>query len=308
MNILVFGSSGRIGQALASLSNHAVSLDLQINFLDKRKVNLLDREEIVENLATYKPDVVLNLAANVAVNLNFSIPDFSLFSKNLEMLQNLYSACVLAGVDRIVQVGSYHAWSQAIEPPFSSRIPPSGTELNFSSPYAATKSAEVLFFHAREYWTGNSRTKFSLVLLPNIFGPFGPLDPSRSQFIGATIMRLIQAKDSHARKIFAYGNPGEVREYLYIFDAAENLLRFLASGVNQPDFAVVSSGAKFSILDCWNLIAEVIGYEGKVVFKNNLSAHKRDAYFESATFEARPFQTLIQSTVTWYADRLRSSR
>lgn len=303
MKAIVFGGAGRIGRSLQFLHRDKFYPTDEFIFVNRNDLDLLDREKVRNFISRVKPDAVLNLAAILSVRVGEAQHNFQDFSRNLTMLSNIYEASIENGVKRIVQPGSFHCLTTGSPPPYSSWKEPNAMQLNFSSPYSSAKSAEVLFYHSRAAWLEDSRATFKLILLPNVFGPFGPEDLSRDHFIGATITRVISAKKSGDLSISAYGNPEELREYLFGLDAAKGMLDVLLSESETPDFSVLSSGHKYTLEECWQAITEEIGYSGRVVFDPLSTAPRRDMYFDTPTFEAQPFREQLSQTVRWYNDR-----
>ena len=299
MRAIIFGSDGRVGQSLKLLAGELQEFGHNLRFLSHSDIDLLSRDKVDSLISSEKPDVVLNLAAVVSVRVGESQSNFLDFSKNIQMQQNLIRACVRNGVKRVVQPGSYHIFDPSTAPPYSATEVPSVFNLNFDSPYAASKSAEVLFFQSRNEWPG-AGSMMKLVLLPNLFGPFGPRKLSREHFIGATIARVIQAQNSNVPILKAYGNPEELREYLFTMDAAAVLIKTLLFESDTPDFSVISSGHKFTLRECWEVIIDEAGYSGEVVFDPEPHSQPRDMYFVAPTFEPEPFRSQIRRTIGWY--------
>lgn len=303
LKVIVFGSEGRLGKSVREVLRSQRYEGHTFHYINRTDLDLLNRNEIQSLISKIKPDALLNLAAVLTVRVAESQPNFSDFSTNLALFNNIYSVAVQNGVQRMVQPGSFHCFAPGTALPFSSSEVPEAIGLNFTTPYAAAKSSDILFYHSRSAWLRDSGANFKLVLLPNVFGPFGPSQVSKDHFIGATITRVLNAKKSGDLSISAHGNPNELREYLYGLDAAEGLLEILLSESETKDFSVLSSGHKFSLEECWQAITEEIGFSGRVFFESPNTEARRDMYFDTPTIESLSFRQQLRQTISWYQDR-----
>lgn len=301
--ILVLGSSGRLGQALKHVVSIRKITDLEIVFSDRGSVDLLDEVATKNYFLAHRPVVVLNLAAQVRPRLDVRAGEDNVFSSNLRMFQNIYAASLAAGAQNLIQASSYHIYSPNILPPYPSHSPPGIAELNFLSPYAAAKSAELLMSRVANCTSQDLSMNLHVVAMPNLFGPFGPASLDSEHFVGATIRRMLEAVDQNIDVLEAYGNQQQKREYLFTLDAAEQLVQHLTSQSGQEEpYSVISSGTRLTQQECWNLIAEATGFTGRTRVKSGFGSPS-DMYFEAATFEPTSFRHALITTVSWYAER-----
>lgn len=299
--ILVLGSSGRLGQAIKHLVSLGEITESEIRFPDRGSVDLLDAEATKAYFYSYRPDVVLNLAARVRPQLDVRSGDDDVFASNLKLVQNIYAAGKSAGIQCLIQASSYHMFASTVSRPFPSHSPPGIAELNFDSPYAAAKSTEYLFSYVAN---DNQETSLNvkIVVMPNLFGPFGPALVNSEHFVGATIRRMFDAVDQNVDLLEAHGNQQQMREYLFTLDAAAQLLNHLRTHSDLSTYSVISSGTRLTQKECWDMIAEATGYSGRTKFVPS-SASAIDMYFDQATFEPTSFKDALATTVSWYAKR-----
>lgn len=300
--ILVLGSSGRLGQALKHVVSVRQITDLEIVFSDRGSVDLLDEEATKNYFLAYRPDVVLNLAAQVRPRLDLGAGEDNIFASNLRLFQNVYAASLSAGSHNVIQASSYHMFSPKILPPYPSHSPPGIAGLNFLSPYAAAKSVELLMSLVPKSTSQDQSLNLHIVAMPNLFGPFGPASIASEHFVGATIRRMLEAAHQNVEVLEAYGNQQQKREYLFTLDAAEQLVKYLTYPSGHEPYSVISSGIHLTQQECWNLIAEATGYTGRTLV-NPGSGSPCDMYFEEATIEPTGFQDALMTTVSWYAEQ-----
>jgi nucleoside-diphosphate-sugar epimerase len=272
-------------------------------FSNREDTNLLDLGQVQGIVKRTKPERVINLAAEVTVSISTAKNDFDIFARNLTMTQNVLASCHAEEVESLVQIGSYHSYSGAINPPFSSQTQPSFSQLNFSSSYGAVKAIELMAAQLHQSALSSS-TSLSNVCMPNLFGPYGPKAADREHLIGSIIRHVLRAQASGKTEVVATGNPSELREYLYTLDAASWLLGISQTKDSIPKFSVVSSGDIFSISDCWKLVATEFGYSGEIVFPDVGPVVERSIYFDERTIDPTPFQEALAKTIHWYKSSL----
>lgn len=106
----------------------------------------------------------------------------------------------------------------------------------------------------------------SIYLLPtNLFGPGDNFDPRSSHVIPALIRKFTEAQARSDATVTAWGTGSATREFLYVDDAAEGIL--LATETYDGDEPVnLGSGFEISIRDLSQLIAELTGFTGEIVW------------------------------------------
>jgi GDP-L-fucose synthase len=146
-----------------------------------------------------------------------------------------------------------------------------------------------------------------IYLLPvNLYGPNDNFDLASSHVIPALIRRTIEARDCGAAELEVWGDGSATREFLYVDDAAEGLV--LAAERYDGDAPVnLGSGEEITIRDLVELIKEMCGYSGRIVWdttkpngqprrKLDTSRAERDFGFRSST----TFRTGLRATIDWY--------
>lgn len=115
-------------------------------------------------------------------------------------------------------------------------------------------------------WAYAKQYKFPTtnLILPNMYGPGDYFDPVRSHALGALIMKFAEAHEKRLPHVTVWGDGTPIREWLYVEDAAELLVKALhAPPVLGP--VNVGIGKGISVLDLANLVKETVGYAGEIV-------------------------------------------
>ena len=174
------------------------------------KCDIADRVIINEIFERYKPDIVVNLAAQAGVRYSITNPD-AYIESNVIGFYNILEACRAHPVEHFVYASSSSVYGSNIKVPYS-------TEDKVDSPvslYAATKKSNELFAHAysKLYNIPSTGLRFFTV-----YGPAGRPDMA---YFGFTDKLVAGGKI----KIFNYGNCK--RDFTYIDDIAEGIMRVI---------------------------------------------------------------------------------
>jgi GDP-L-fucose synthase len=210
-------------------------------------------------------DLVIHLAAKVGgIGYNMKNPG-SLFYDNAIMGIQLMEAARQAGVAKFVAVGTICAYPKFTPVPFREDELWNGYPEETNAPYGLAKKMMLVQSQAYRQQYGFN----SIYLLPvNLYGPGDNFDPESSHVIPALIKKVFDAKKSGAGSITAWGTGKATREFLYVKDAAEGIV-LAAERYNKPDPVNLGSGMEISIKELISIIAELTGFEGKIVWDHS---------------------------------------
>jgi GDP-L-fucose synthase len=147
----------------------------------------------------------------------------------------------------------------------------------------------------------------SIFLLPvNLYGPGDNFNLDSSHVIPALIRKCIEAQESGQTEMEVWGDGSPTREFLYVEDAAEGILR-AAEHYNRSDPVNLGSGYEISIKDLAERIARLTGFDGRLVWNTSkpngqprraLDTRRAEQYFG---FKAQvDFEEGLRRTVEWY--------
>ena len=238
------------------------------------KGNIADKALMTELFETYKPDVVVNLAAQAGVSYSITNPD-AYVESNLVGFFNILEACRHSydngqrGVEHLVYASSSSVYGSNKKVPYS-------TEDKVDNPvslYAATKKSNELMAHAyaKLYNIPSTGLRFFTV-----YGPAGRPDMA---YFGFTD-KLVKGEKI---KIFNYGNCK--RDFTYVDDIVEGVVRVMKKapdkkngedGLPIPPYAVYNIGNQNpeNLLDFVQILSEEL-VRAKVLPEDyDFEAHK----------------------------------
>lgn len=232
------------------------------------KGDIADREAVDGIFAEYRPQVVVNLAAQAGVRYSITNPD-AYIQSNLIGFYNILEACRQNSVEHLVYASSSSVYGSNKKVPYS-------TEDKVDHPvslYAATKKSNELMAHAysKLYNIPSTGLRFFTV-----YGPAGRPDMAYFGFTN----KLLQGETI---KIFNYGNCK--RDFTYIDDIVEGVLRVMQGapekqtgedGLPVPPYAVYNIGnsAPENLLDFVQILSEELVSAGVLPADYDFEAHK----------------------------------
>ena len=263
----------------------------------------------VERMYTdMRPQIVIHLAAVVGgIGANRERPG-EFFYDNLMMGAQLMEVGRRRQLEKFVAIGTVCAYPKVTAIPFKESDLWNGYPEETNAPYGLAK--KMLLVQAQAY-----RQQYAfkgIYLLPvNLYGPRDNFDPAGSHVIPALIKKCVEARDSGAPEIVVWGTGSATREFLYVEDAAEGIVRaFERLEGSEP--VNLGAGREISIRDLVTVIAKLCGFTGRITW----DATKPDGQprrcldtsraKELLGWESRmPFEDGLRRTIDWYrADRL----
>jgi GDP-L-fucose synthase len=254
-------------------------------------------------LETHRPDVVIHAAAVVGgIGANRMHPG-RFFYENAVMGIHLIEEARLAGVAKLVCLGTICAYPKFAHIPFREDELWDGYPEETNAPYGIAKKALLVQLQAYRQEYGFN----GIYLLPvNLYGPRDNFDLETSHVIPAMIRKFIEAKESGAPNVTLWGDGTPTREFLYVEDAAEAIVR---AGALHDDAEPMNlgRGEEISIRDLATTISDLIGYEGGIVWDatkpNGQPRRMLDVERAAEKIGFRAATTMregLEKTVQWY--------
>jgi GDP-L-fucose synthase len=257
--ILVLGASGFVGSTVCRLLQRRGRPFVGVAHKDGP--DLEDRAATLEAFRRIRPEKIINCAAFVGgIRYGYKRP-VDLFEKNALMTVNILRAADDVKVKRLVN-------------PISNCAYPARAELFREEEFwdgPLHESVLVYGFIRKAMWVGSwaYHREHGLdvmnLIVSNMYGPGDHFDPERSHAIGALVRRFFDAKRASTPEVVVWGSGRPVREWLYVEDGAEALVRGLDCAPSEPPVNVgVASG--ISVAELAEKIAKVVGYTGRIVY------------------------------------------
>src|SRR5216117_3681254 len=223
-------------------------------FAPERERYDLRRLEAVEGMyRDMRPNIIIHLAATVGgIGINRERPG-EFFYDNLMMGVQLMEIARQRGVEKFVSIGTVCAYPKFTPVPFKEDDLWMGYPEETNAPYGLAKKMLLVQGQAYRQEYGFN----SIYLLPvNLYGPRDNFNPESSHVIPALIKKCVDARDGGAGFIECWGTGRPTREFLYVEDAAEGILR-AAESYDKPEPVNLGSGMEISVRDLARLISSL---------------------------------------------------
>lgn len=262
--IVIAGGGGFLGN---HLTEKLKQFDCQI-FIPHRKEGWDFRrfEKCVEYFEMAKPQIVINCAANQGGIGYHNGKQSDLFMDNILMGTFLMEAAQKTGVGKFVNIVAGCSYPGYIEKDelneedyWNGRIHDSIFSYGFSR-----KASTVYGLALKKQYNFNSIH----LIMANMYGPGEHFNPEQSKALAGLIKKIYEAKINKALTVEVWGTGKPIRDWLYVKDGAEGILR---SGAIYNDIEPlnIATGAGISVKKLAETIQKVIGYTGKLVYNTS---------------------------------------
>jgi len=256
--IVVTGGSGFLGrQVVARLQSEE---RIEVFVPRRREYDLVEMTDVKRLFADARPDLVIHLAAIVGgIGANQKSPG-RFFYDNLMMGAQLMEQARLNDVSKFVAVGTVCAYPKFTPTPFREEDLWNGYPEETNAPYGLAK--KMMLVQAQSY-----RQQYgfnSIFLLPaNLYGPGDNFNPESSHVIPALIRKCVEARDRGDSYIEVWGTGNASREFLYVEDCAEAIVR--AAALYDEGYPVnIGTGNEIKISDLVHLLTRLTGFDGEI--------------------------------------------
>ena len=225
------------------------------------ELDLRDREAVFDYVTATRPGAVVLAAAKVGgIVANDSYPaDF--LSENLRIQVNVMDAALAAGVPRLLFLGSSCIYPKFAPQPIQESSLLTGPLEPTNDAYAIAKIAGVLHVQAVRRQHG---LRWTSAMPTNLYGPGDNFDREKSHVLPALIRRFHDAVEAGDDVVTLWGTGTPRREFLHVDDLGRAIVRLLDVH-DEPSPINVGAGEDITIRELAGLVAEVVGYRGRIV-------------------------------------------
>lgn len=261
MKICILGSTGLVG---SNLYKKYLEKYPNANVLAPKRYNLdlNSWKDTLEYLLTNKPDVVFLCAAKVGGIKANNDYKASFITENLKIQINVIESCFLAGIKKLVFLGSSCIYPKHAEVPIKEESLLSGYLEPTNDAYSIAKIAGIKMCQSYRQQYGSD---YISVMPCNLYGPGDNFDLNSSHVFPALIRKFHEAKLKNKDEVEIWGTGKPMREFLYVEDLADALI-FLSENYSDERIINVGAGEDISILNLSELIAKEVGYGGNIIF------------------------------------------
>ena len=258
--VAVTGGAGFLGKPTVRMLE---GLGAEVRVPRSAELDLRDAGQAREALEGSQ--VVIHLAANVGgIGYNLRNPA-PLIADNTAMGLNVFAACEVLGIEKLVAVCSVCAYPKHTPVPFREDEIWNGYPEESNAPYGIAKR---LLLTLSEAYRREHGLDSCVPVLANLYGPGDNFDLEDSHVIAAMVHRYVVAHERGEPRVTLWGTGNPSREFLYVDDAARAIL-LAAERCRTSEPFNVGTGVETRIRDLAELISRLTGYGGETVWDSS---------------------------------------
>lgn len=271
--IFIAGHNGMVGSSiLRKIKENKNDVIITKN---RSQLDLTNQKDVKEFFNTEKIDQVYLAAAKVGgIYANNHYPaDF--ICQNLLIQTNVIESSFLAGVKKLLFLGSSCIYPKFANQPINEKELLQGSLEKTNEPYAIAKIAGIKLCESfnRQYSLSHN-IEYRSIMPTNLYGPGDNYHPENSHVIPALIRRIHLAKINNQNEVKVWGTGNAKREFLYVDDLASacyhimNLDRNLISNHidDMCSHINIGTGKDITIKELALTIKKVINFRGELIF------------------------------------------
>lgn len=309
--IFIAGHRGMVGSALLRcLKSRGVE---RLVTRDRSQLDLTRQTEVESFFADERIDQVYLAAARVGgIRANDESPaDF--IRENLQIQTNVIHSAHLAGVPRLLFLGSSCIYPRLADQPMREEALMTGPLEGTNEAYAVAKIAGIKMCESYRRQHGSD---FRSVMPTNLYGPNDNFDLRTSHVLPALMRKFHQAVIGGARTVSVWGSGRPRREFLHVDDMASASCHLMNlsedrfwSGISIRCSQVnVGCGTDVSIAELASLVAGIAGFDGRIEYDAGMPDGTPRKLLDISRLEALgwkaaiPLEQGVRQAYEWMAD------
>jgi len=268
--VLVAGHRGMVGSAITRRLQQSGEA-AEILTATRNELDLTNQQATFKWLKKHKPDMVIIAAAKVGGIHANNIYRAEFIAQNLAIQSNLIHGSYLAGIQRILFLGSSCVYPKMASQPILEQCLLTGRLEPTNEPYAIAKIAGIKMCESYNIQYG---TDYRSVMPTNLYGTGDNYHPENSHVIPALIRRFHEAKLNGEETVTVWGTGNVRREFLFADDLADACVHLLK--IEQGEYwsrvdmycshVNVGLGEDITIRELAELIKRTVNFEGDLYF------------------------------------------
>ncbi len=264
MKIYIAGHRGMVGSAIW---RHFESSNEETELIGRtsKELDLRNQVAVADFIASEKPDVIIDAAARVGGILANNDYPYQFLMENMQIQNNLINSSIANNIQKFIFLGSSCIYPKLAPQPLKEEYLLTGALEPTNEWYAIAKISGVKA-------TDSIRKQFGydyVSLMPtNLYGLFDNFDLQTSHVLPAMIRKFHEAKENNNAPVGLWGSGSPMREFLHVDDLAK-AVGFAVRNRLEHNLYNVGSGSDLSIKELAEIIQNVVGHQGEILWDKN---------------------------------------
>ena len=260
--IWVAGHRGMVGSAIARCLEARGETVLKVSRAD---LDLRDQPSVTSWLTRNRPDAIVFAAAKVGgIHANDTLPADFLYD-NIALETNVIHGAHLAGIDRLVFLGSSCIYPKFAPQPIREDALLTGPLEPTNEWYAIAKIAGIKLCQAYRKQYGRH---YISVMPCNLYGQGDNFDLMSSHVMPALMRKFYEAKVAGAPTVSVWGTGTPLREFLHVDDLARGVV-FCLDQYDEYEHINCGAGSDVTIAELAGLVKDAVGFAGDLVMDSS---------------------------------------
>jgi GDP-L-fucose synthase len=261
--IYVAGHRGMVGSAIVRRLRAAGYT--RIVTRTHAELDLLDQKAVHGFLAAEKPDYSFVAAAKVGGIQANNIYRADFLYQNLMIEANLVHGAHLAGIQRMMFLGSSCIYPRDCPQPIKEDYLLTGPLEQTNEPYAIAKITGIKLCEAYNAQFGR---QYVSVMPTNLYGPNDNYDLATSHVLPALLRKAHEAHERGDSEYVVWGSGNPRREFMYVDDLADACVHLAEQDYDGP-LVNIGTGVDVTIRELAETVMKTVGFEGRIVFDSS---------------------------------------
>ena len=263
--IYIAGHKGLVGSALfRNLKDKGYSNLITAN---KKDLNLVEQQKVIEFLKKKRPDFIFIAAAKVGGIYSNNKYKAEFIYENLMIQTNLIHSAFKCGIKNLIFLGSSCIYPKLSKQPIKESYLLDGKLEETNDAYAVAKIAGIKMCESYNF---QYNTSYRCLMPTNTFGPNDNYHPLNSHFIPSLIRKIHDLKNKNKNTLYLWGNGKAKREILYVDEIAKACIHFMNTKTSHT-LINIGSGKDYSIEQYAKMFLKVLIPDKKTKIKYDLS-------------------------------------
>jgi len=294
-NTLILGSSGMVGSAIVRKLQNSKNTLLTPSH---KQLDLINQKQVFEFFGDNKVDEIYLCAGKVGgISANSNFPMDFLY-ENLMIQTNVLHAAFRNNIPKLIFIGSSSIYPKDAPMPFKEESLLSGALEKSNEAYAIAKIAGIKFCEYANNIFSKSRKQYLTLMPANLYGISDDYDPSNGHVIASMISKMHNAK-INSKDLILWGTGSAYREFLNVDDLSNACVLIMNKKFQElkelPFSHInVGSGVEISIKSLAEILSNIIGYSGDIIFDHSKPDGMKRKIIDSSIMKSLGWEASVE--------------
>ncbi|MBC3451315.1 GDP-L-fucose synthase [Pseudomonas mosselii] len=257
--VWITGHKGMLGSAVVRNFERE---NAQLLLTSRDDLDLTDQAAVYAWMDANRPDYIFHVGAKVGgIHANSTLPASFIYD-NLMIQTNVISGAHKFGTQKLLFVATNCTYPKNAQQPITEDALLTGPLDESIRAYAVSKIAGIEMCRAYRKQYG---CDFVSIIPPNLYGPGDNYHSQHSHVVAGILRRTHEAKLLEKDEFVVWGDGTPRRELLHVDDLAD-AMKCVMRAPTTYDLYNIGCNRDIAIADLAAMIADVVGYQGKIVY------------------------------------------